>query len=120
MPIELERQYRNCESVFPSLRKEHTVGLFGGRVVIVQLAAQEAQPLLQVEHAVIGEVAGTTLNDQSSLVGKVLRQARSNHATSGTTTDDDIVVAVEVRDREVVGGRHVVYSWRRMRGKRGR
>jgi hypothetical protein len=97
-----------------------TVGLFNGRVVIIQFAAEQAQPLLQIEDPVIREVAGTTLNDQHTLVGEVLCQARRNHTAGGTTTDDNIVIAVYLKGREVVGSRHVGNCWRKgMRGRRG-
>lgn len=87
--------------------EQHTIGLFDGGVVVVELAAKQVQPFLQVENAVIHVVAGTTLNDKHTLVGEVLGQSGGDDTASGATTDDNVVVAVEVGAGEVIGGSHV-------------
>lgn len=80
-------------------------GLLGGRVVIVELAAEEGQPLAQVEHPIVHEVAGAGLDHEDPLVREVLGQARGDDAAGGASTDDDIVVAVSIGGGDV-RGRH--------------
>lgn len=84
----------------------HTHGLFGGGVVVVQLAPKQAQPFPQVEDPVIHEVTRTTLDYEDTLVGQVLGQSAADNTASGATSDNDIVVAVDIANREVVSGSH--------------
>lgn len=88
-----------------------THGLFDGGIVVVELAAQQAEPLLELQDAVIHVVAGTTLNDEDTLVGEVLGQPAGNDTASSATTDDDVVVVVDIAGGEFAGsdgsGSHV-------------
>lgn len=95
----------------------HTIGLFSSRVVVVQLATQEVKPLLEVQDSVIREVTWTTLDNENTLVRQVLGQASGDHTTSSTTANDDVVVAVDILDRELVGSGHVEGGeiWREMK-----
>ncbi|GJC98195.1 hypothetical protein ColKHC_07021 [Colletotrichum higginsianum] len=81
-----------------------THGLFGGAVVVVKLAAEQVEPLPQIQHAVIHKVTGTGLDQEDALLGKGLGQAGGDDATGGAAADDDIVVAVDVGDGELGGG----------------
>jgi len=84
--------------------------LFSGSIIIVQLTAKQAKPFLQVQDTVIHKITGTTLNDQSTLVGEVLSQTCGDHATSSTATNDNIVIAINIDSGKLVSGSHVEYT----------
>lgn len=69
-------------------------GLLGGAVVVVELAAEEVQPVLEEQHTVVHEVAGAGLDQEYLLVRKVFGEARGNDAPGGATA----------HDHEIVGG----------------
>lgn len=81
-------------------------GLLGGAVVIVEIAAEKAEPFAEVEHVVEVEVRGTGLNKQDLALGKVGGQARGQDTASGTTSDNDVVEGGAGRRRESLGGSH--------------
>lgn len=83
-----------------------THGLLGGWVVIVKLAAEEGQPLTQVQDPVVHEVTGAGLDHEDPLVREVLGQARCDHTSGRASADDDIVEAVSLVGSEV-RGRHL-------------
>lgn len=81
-----------------------THGLFRRGVVVVELAAEQGQPLTQIEHAVIHEVTGPALDHENPLVREVLGQARGYHAACGAAADDHIVIAVTLGGGDICGG----------------
>lgn len=84
-----------------------THGLFSGGVVIVEFAAEQVEPLPQVEDAVIHVVTGAGLDKKGALVGQILGQTAGNHAASRAASDNDIVVAVDLGRWQLVSGGHV-------------
>lgn len=72
-------------------------------VVIVELAAEQGEPLSQIEHTIVHEITRSGFDHENSLVREVLGQTRGNHASCGATADDYVVIAVTVRRRNVCG-----------------
>lgn len=66
-------------------------GLLRRAVVVVELAAQQVEPVLEQEHAVVHEVAGAGLDQEDFLVGQVFRESRGNDTASCATAHDDKV-----------------------------
>ena len=65
--------------------------LLSGAIPIVVLAAQELQPIFQIENIVIEIVAWASFDQQDFLVRQVLGQSAGDHTTGSSTTHDDVV-----------------------------
>lgn len=84
-----------------------THGLLSGAVVVVELASEQVQPILEEKDAVIHEIRRTSFNQEDLLVGEVLGEPAGNDTASSATTDyDKVIVALRVL-REVCGS-HLV------------
>lgn len=81
--------------------------LLGRGIVVVEVAAQQAQPVLQLQHAVVHKVAGTGLDQQDALAGQILGQARGDDTAGSAAAHDHVVIAVDVGGGEDSSGRHV-------------
>jgi hypothetical protein len=79
------------------------IGLLGGGVVVVELTAEEVQPVLEEENAVVQVVRRAGLDEEDLLVGHVLGEAGSDNAASGTATDNDKVIAARLGAGDVRG-----------------
>lgn len=68
-------------------------GLLGGAIVVVVLAAEEGEPLAEVEDLLNVEVGGASLDEEHLVLGEVAGEARGQDAAGGATTDNDVVEA---------------------------
>src|SRR5690606_23949471 len=69
--------------------------LLGGRVVVVQFAAEQSHPAAQGQHVVAADVTGAALDDGDGHV-RVLRQPGGDDGARRAAADDDVVVQVGV------------------------
>lgn len=83
--------------------------LFRSRVIVVQFSAQQIEPVLEFQHAVVHEITRTGFNQERALVRQVLGQPRRNHAAGRAAANNHIVVAVDVAGGEE-RGRHDGYK----------
>ena len=65
-----------------------THGLRSDGVVVVQLAAQQGQPLAQLQHALVVQVGRAGLDEQHSVVGQVGGEPGSHHTASRAAAVD--------------------------------
>ena len=73
-----------------------TIWLLSSRVVIVKLATQEVEPFFQIQDFVIHKVTGSSFDHEDFLVGQVLCQPAGNHASCGTTANNEIVKRIHL------------------------
>lgn len=64
----------------------HTIRLFGGAIIIIQLSSKQVEPLFEVQNAIIHEIAGTSLDQEDFLVRKIFGEARCDDTALESTT----------------------------------
>jgi hypothetical protein len=68
------------------------IGLLSCAIVVVEVTAEEAEPLSEVENVAEVEVGGASLDHENLALGEVGGEARSEDATSRAAADNDVVV----------------------------
>jgi hypothetical protein len=70
--------------------------LFGSTIIKVELSAEQAEPILEVQDAIIHVVARTSFYEQDLRMGQILGQPACNNATSSAASNDKIVIDVKI------------------------
>jgi hypothetical protein len=70
------------------------VGLLGCGIVVVEVTAEERQPLSKVKNIVKAEVRGAALDHKDLALREVGRETRGQNTTSCAAAHDDVVVSI--------------------------
>lgn len=57
----------------------HTIWLFGGSIIIIQLSSQKIEPLLKVQNAIIHKIARASLDQEDFLMRKIFCEASCDY-----------------------------------------
>jgi hypothetical protein len=75
-----------------------TLWLLCCAIVVIQLSAEEAEPLPQIQDTVIHIITRASLDKENPLVREVLGKTGCDNTSCRTSTDNHIVIPFGVRD----------------------
>jgi len=81
-------------------------GLFGGGVIIVELASEQVEPVLQQQDTIVHEIRRASFDEENLLVREVFGESASNDTASGTAADNEKVIVVGSVSWEMCSSRH--------------
>lgn len=79
------------------------IGLLSGAIVVVEVTAEEAKPLTEVENVAQGVIRWASLDHEDLALGKVGGQTVSQDAAGSTTAYNNVIVGGAGRGGEHVG-----------------
>ena len=87
--------WARCVGLRRAVKKSLAVWLLGRSIVVVEFTAKEAKPFLEIEHAIIVEVARASFNKKYFLLWKILREPASDDASGGPSADNHVVEVID-------------------------
>jgi len=81
-------------------------GLFGGGVIIVELASEQVEPVLQQQDTIVHEIRRASFDEENLLVWEVFGESASDDTARGTAADDEKVIVVGSISWKMCSSRH--------------